>query len=695
MPRILHIEGNRHDDGSPTGSFNDSERIRLRADLDGDGDADEEITEYNNTIDFHALVADVAGNVGFSDSDDSGPRFINDYGKAKSGDDERKPGKYNVLGWYARHIFHLDEKKPEVDAAKTVTGFYGINDSKKPAVNRSGILISFDGAVDADTVGEDTFAVTLDPETGQTSGAQAQVIDATVNGSSVYLLLGEELASNATPNLAIASGKSISDPAGNILSSGGVLTADDDTSIEVNDGIAPKLTVTLSGGSGSGEGNEGPDKLTKQAITINIESDEQIQTTPSITAVCSNIAWTVTDDDGDSETKGLSDFTGARSGAKSNDTATFDAADFRFRCGDGDAAGETIQPQQVRSFSRPGLIWEFEWQNFDDSKELSDGKISAVVYGRDRKSYTNLDDVKTYNWGVATAEFKLDTEKPSLEDTSTPGEDDTVTETRPFILLNFDDKSTVSVDTFELDGTEQEVNTLGAKRFLYWPEAMSIGGHTYAVVAIDAAGNNSGTIEVPFKVAARKAFPLKLVAGWNAVSVPANPIDPSIDAVFTEDVVDMVAAWDASDPEKPWSIATRMEGKWSTHDEFATLTRITARYGYWVHAQGFVTQRVALVGKSNRESADLVPADLVEIPTLPGWNFVGVIDQEGDQTQEHFGKVLETGGENVDANEYLGKHAVRSYTWDAIRSRFDILEGDDDLNIGQGIWVYFGDGIAP
>ena len=680
---LLHVEGDRHDDGSGTGTFSNSVRIRLR-------DGDDEIDEYNNTIDFHALVVDVAGNVGFSDSDDEGPRFINDYGDTGS---DRKTGMYNVLGWYARHVFHLDEKEPVITAAQSVTGFYGVNEDKKPVTNRSGILISFDGAIDADTVGVDTFEVTLDAETGQSSGAQAEVVDTTVNGASVYLLLGEELASDATPSLKLGSGQSISDPAGNSLSSGGDLTGENETSIELNDGIAPQLTVTLSGGSGSGEGNEGPDKLTNEAMTISIASDETIQTTPSITAVCSNIAWTVTDDDGDSETKELSNFTGARGGSLATSTATFDQP--KFRCGDGETTDETIQAQQVRSFSRPGLVWEFEWQNFEDDKELPDGKVTVVAYGRDRTSYKNLDDATTYNWGITTAEFTLDTEKPALSASSTPGEDETVTETRPFVLLNFDDASSVSVDSFEFDGTEQEVTVLGTKRFLYWPEEMSIGGHSYVVEAVDAAGNNSGAIERPFKVAARKGFDLKLIAGWNAVSVPANPVDPSIDAVFTEDVVDMVAAWDGSDPEKPWSIATRMDGEWSTDDEFATLTKITARYGYWVHAQGFVTQRVALIGKSNRESADLVPPDLVEIPTLPGWNFVGVIDQEGDQTQENFGDVLEAGEETVNADSYLGKNAVKSYTWDAVRSQFNVLEGGDDVKIGQGIWVYFGGGIAP
>ena len=83
---IEHIEGDRHDDGSATGTFSDSVRIRITETYtDANGvEREREVLEYNNTIDFHALVADVAGNVGFSDSDDSGPRLINDYGKNAS-----------------------------------------------------------------------------------------------------------------------------------------------------------------------------------------------------------------------------------------------------------------------------------------------------------------------------------------------------------------------------------------------------------------------------------------------------------------------------------------------------------------------------------------------------------------------------------------------------------------------------------
>ena len=688
---LLGVEGDRFSDGAANGTFADSVRIRIQS-----GTPLREVDPYNHTIDFQALVTDVAGNVGFSDSDNEGPRFINDYGKKTTGDDKRKPGRYNVLGWYARHIFFLDEKDPEIYEEQSVTGFYGIDDDKKPVVNRSGILVAFDAAVDADSVNNNTFEVKL-------GSASATVADVSVAGRQVYLLLSDELASDATPSVQVATGQSVLDPAGNRLTRGG------QDAFDVNDGISPILSVSLSGGSGTGEGNEAADKLTNKAMTITVTSDEEINSTPSITVVCSNIKWTEGTGDKEQE-KGLAEFTGDRSGplmkASANfalDNSSADAAytpATKYMCGDDT---KEILPQQVQSFSRPGLEWEYQWHNFTGDKALSDGKLTVVAYGRDRQSYASLmkrADGKTpnnsdsYSWGVATAEFNFDTTKPKLA--PTPGDGDTVTDPRPFILLNYDDKSTVSVTKFTVDKTEQteQVQRLGAKRFLYWPESLSIDKHSVAVEAIDTAGNKSGAVEYEFKVAERATFDVKLIAGWNAVSLPANPIDPNVGSVFTESTVNMIAAWNGENPEAPWSIATRMDGEWSTHSDFATLNRITARYGYWVHAQGFLTQSVALVGKGNREDPTTVPADLVEIPTNPGWNFVGVVDQDGDQTQDNYGEVLKNGTTQINAKQYLGKH-IRAYTWDALRNRFDVLEEGDSVRIGEGIWVYYGEGIAP
>ncbi len=678
------VEGDNFDDGDSAGTFGDSVRI--------DFDLGEDIERYNHTIDFQAVVADLAGNLGFSDSDPDGPGFINDLGE-----EEPKTGRYNVIGWYARHIFFLDETNPVIFEEQSVTGFYGENDDDEPQPNRSGILIAFDKAVDADSIGVDTFSVTLD----EAGSDQVGIIDVEVDGRAVYLLLDSELASDAQPYVDVADGEWVSDPAGNRLTGGA------QEPFETNDGISPVLTVTLSGGSGTGEGSEGPAGLTKDAITASITSDEEINSTPSLVVVCSIIEWN--SDGGEENDKELDDVTAQRSGSLSISSASFVGTEEapnlygdEYSCGD-----KSVSMQQLQAYSRPGLTWEYEWVNLTGgNRDLPNGNVTVVAFARDRHSYasldtkrigTNLAQADTYNWGAATVEFRYDTK---IDDPMpTPENGAIVTESRPFVLLEFEDEVTVTIDEFEIDGTVEEISSIGGNRFLYWPESLGIGTHEVSVDATDAAGNED-TFDYSFEVAEREAFNLKLIAGWNAVSFPANPIDNAIGSVFTEGVIDMVAGWDASDPEKPWSIATRMEDEWSTHEEFATLNKIHAQYGYWVHAQGFVTQRVALIGGINRTDPEITPPDLVTIPTLAGWNFVGVIDQDGDQTQGNFGEPLANGVDEdgdhiiVEAGDYLGSNK-RAYTWDPVRSKFDILEDGDELEVGQGIWVYYGGGIAP
>ncbi len=676
----LLVDGDDFDDGDSAGTFGDSVRISIQLGPNG---------RYNHTIDFQAVVADRAGNLGFSDSDNEGPGFINDLGEEK----DPKPGRYNVIGWYARHIFFLDETDPEIYEEQSVTGFYGENDDDEPQVNRSGILVAFDKAVDADSIGVDTFSVALDSAETQ----QVGIIDVDVDGRAVYLLLESELASDARPYVDIADGEWVSDPAGNRRTGGA------QAPFQAKDGITPVITVTLSDGSGTGEGSEGPSALTKGAITATISADEEINSTPSLVVVCSNVGWD-SDNDGEND-KFLDDVSAQRSGGLPNSSAIFVPASTQdpnlygddFLCGK-DVTVRKMQPLQ--SYSRPGLTWEYEWVNLAGNQELPNGKLTVVAFARDRQSFASLDSKRiagnnaqadSYNWGAATAEFLYDTtlNKPG----PTPDGETPVTEARPFVLLSYDDATTISIDEFSIDGTVQEISSIGGNRFLYWPESLELGSHSISVDAVDAAGNED-TFEHSFEVAERSAFNLKLIAGWNAVSFPANPADNAIESVFTEGVIDMVAGWDASDPEKPWSIASRMEGEWSTHDEFATLNKVHAQYGYWVHTQGFVTQRVQLVGGINRTDPEITPPDLVSIPTLPGWNFVGVIDQDGDQTEDDFGETLANGATPVEAGDYLGSNK-RAYTWDAVRSEFMVLEDDDDIEIGQGIWVYFGGGIAP
>ena len=141
-------------------------------------------------------------------------------------------------------------------------------------------MVEFDGPIAASSVSTNTFSVTLD------DGTAARVVDVDVDKKYVFLKLGSELASDATPKIDITQSEKVEDLAGNET------FGKEQDEFEAKDGISPKLTVTLSGGSGSGTGtDEGPDKLTKDQITINVSSDEELQGAPKVSVVCSSLEW--------------------------------------------------------------------------------------------------------------------------------------------------------------------------------------------------------------------------------------------------------------------------------------------------------------------------------------------------------------------------------------------------------------------
>ena len=679
---ICHVLAESHSDGATSGSFDDTLRLDLR-----DGGQDANIRDSEFQIDFQAFALDMAGNVGFSDSDASNPRFINDLGVTKV-EDRNVP---NVLGYYSAHITTLDEKDPELVAAKTATGIYGHVSGDEFTPDRSGIRVAFDGPIDPDSVGNSTFSVTLD------DGTAARVIDHDVDKNWVFLKLGSELASDATPMIDIATGEKVEDLAGNETFGREV------DAFEVNDGISPVLTVTLSGGSGKGTGNEGSDKLTKDTITVHVSSDEDLQSAPRIVVVCSSLQWG--EDDGRHDiddfvanrntwssvrpgetpkaTPRPSSGTTAPPGSSYGYTCGYDPSDRKFP--------EDFEPVPFSSLSRPGNTWEFTWQNLTNvSQKLENGELTAVAFGRDRGGYDNLE-----NWGSSSAEFTYDTELKDPLNTGglQPADGGKSKEARPFILIEFSESTTVTLDSVELDGVEiaSQFESPDMNRFIYWPLSMSQGEHNVDVDASDAAGNPA-SFSYDFEILARGDFVISLNAGWNAISVPADPNDTAIGSVFTDPAVTTVIGWDT----QGWRIATRRDGVWESNQSYGALNEIRAMYGYWVKSDNFVRQPVALRGGNARDTSG-TPI-LVSIPTEPGWNFVGVVDQDGDQTEDDFGNSLK-GSDNamIPAKDYLGSTYVRAYSWDATFSRFDVIRPDDVMSIGDGVWVYYpeGTGIAP
>ena len=686
-PLYYSLEADDFDDGAPDGEFNGELEIDFDEFLDDTADFD----GFNNAVDFQALVRDLAGNVGFSDSDPTAPRFINALGEEKVADRDPDGDTHNVIGVYSRHVVYIDEIDPSIETDASVTGFYGLDDKDIPVRDRSAVMVVFDGAVNGELIDTGTFSLQHDETTA------IEIADVEVDGKLVFLKLGEELKSDATPTLAISEGREVEDLAGNLLT----WQEEDAEAFMVQDGILPVFSVTLSGGSGTGVGSESPSRLTSAAMDIAIESDEDVNGSPKVSIVCSDIEWP----DGD-DTNALADFVSNRTGYDEMGNESTDM----LRCG-GDDNPEDFR--ESASLARPGNNWVYAWRNASDespAQHLNDGKMVVVVWGRDRSTFDEhtadlCPGTECENWGSQKVEFTLDSilNSPLNADGSggsvQPEADSEVKEPRPFVYLDFAGENTsVTVTELLVDGEDVlgELDSVGDNRFLYWPAALAFGTHKVEFDARDAADNEpTGRKSFEFDVTARDPFVIDLTAGWNAVSVPANPVDTALDAVFTEEAVDRVVGWNPLSSTGPWSIATRIDGVWTTSANFAPLTDIVVRYGYWVHSMAFTEQSVDLQGQLDRESGDNPTP--VGIITVPGWNFVGVVDQDGDQTEDNFGDTLQDSEDAVvTADDYMPGFR-QAYTWDAIANGYRVLGGDKAMVIGQGIWVFFPDGdtVAP
>ena len=163
-----------------------------------------------------------------------------------------------------------------------------------------------------------------------------------------------------------------------------------------------------------------------------------------------------------------------------------------------------------------------------------------------------------------------------------PAPDGQSKEARPFVLIEFDEGTTVTLDSVELDGVEiaSEFETPDHNRFVYWPESLSQGDHEVDVEATDAAGNEA-SFSYEFEVVARGDFVIGLNAGWNAISVPADPVDTAIGSVFTDPAITTVIGWDT----QGWRIAMRRDGVWESNEKYGALNEIRAKYGYWVKSE--------------------------------------------------------------------------------------------------------------
>jgi hypothetical protein len=694
------------------------------------------LAEPDFKVDYAASVTDLAGNRGFSDS--------------KSTDSDAAGG--NVGDTY---VINIDEKKPDIEAATTLTGKYWDSAStsiKSNELNR--LVVGFDDELSATSAA--AFQVTLDAGTVLTpTAAEVGTKGTTAAGvayderKKVFLTLPSNMASDDTPKVTIVG--DVTDLAGNSTKSGKV-----DNTI---DKIKPTLTMTVSGGSGTGTGSNASDKLTKSAMTFTITTSEVLSAPPDIqiwneaygtggggnysaaatlsasadlTATAAGASKTITiaahtiidtDKDGSlldevilgqgssnpvplSQLQNLAVTAVAFNGTDDVDititnnntvalTNNFDQVSITAPSNP-DLVATSVNvaeesPGGVTAVAQDSLTYTgtFAGSGFTDTATTDTKAI--VISATDASTDANTATIgKRDNASSSAYAFRLDKTAPVLGNANV-----TTTLPRPYVIYEFTDNSDVTVVTASFGGDDvlAKLATTNNKKYFMVPDA-DLTSQVYAVKAkgTDLAGNAGGEGSYNLKVTSRKDYKATILAGWNLMSFPSDPVSSGVGSVFTNAGIDQVVGYDAMAKGSPWTVATKdtVSGTYS-----GALSSIASGNGYWVHSTEFSTQSVALTGPEGPSAS--APPSIASIDLASGWNLIGVTDPTKALTQANEGTCINTIKNYLGADGGSSVTKAYEYNTTALSWAEVTLTGDTacttatdghQVDAGEAFWVF-------
>ncbi|MYA49175.1 MAG: hypothetical protein F4Y25_00230 [Chloroflexi bacterium] len=216
----------------------------------------------------------------------------------------------------------------------------------------------------------------------------------------------------------------------------------------------------------------------------------------------------------------------------------------------------------------------------------------------------------------------------------------------------FDSHATVTIAAITLDGSNAlgQLTRVNASEFALLASDLALGEHEVEYMAVDDAGNVA-TFEFTFSVVEREPYELDVLPGWNLISFPGTPMDPSLGGVIPSGArVSPVLAYQDGD----WLTAVvNDEGEWG-----GNLTRFEAGFGYWLFTTTYATLNPLI--PEHEQSATPPTA-----PVRHGWNLLGVIDI----FQNPAGAPPGPNGGDGEADNYFGSIPWRiAYGYDTARS---------------------------
>jgi len=530
-------------------------------------------------------------------------------------------------------------------------------------------------------------------ETTTGSGTYAVGVESATNTNDtdlrniVFLTLATDLdpdagASAATKLLVRVVG-SIEDSASNVTTAG---------QVNATDGIAPKLTLTVTGETTTGRA------LAKSQVTVRVVSDEGIAAgvLPTITvnlleAVGSGVATSVTN----TTATAFATTEKAVSGLANTFEAVVKFTDV------GSVEGlYHVSATVVDSVANSGSAGQSTTTDKNATAanavvDLSSGKAVLFEFDDEINNGAAPTFTLTPNLGVGKTEqtesgapfIRIDLDGEGTEYAlSASATSDKVKGVATVTNVEIDSHNAITLTTVTLEDPNGVVTDVSASvgavsgdsnSFQLSTSGLADGIHILKVNGTDDLGNTYTTAQkYTFTKVARAKYKVALVPGNNFISLPGTPSDPSIDNVLSGTDVSQVLSYQNG----AWllSVKNTATGLFESADG---LAQMNASSGYWVTSTTFAPIQVFIPERN----FNVVP------PTInvnQGWNMVSVVDAG-----------LRAVGTGVDEDSYFGSLVNATggpawsvaYTFDTTNNAWvKALPGGATTNVevGKGYWLW-------